>query len=209
MNTVISKGFVSISVLAFALAGCGGGLNKTPESAQNSQSAGTRTQVSSVQGQPPPAEAAAESHDYSYSGDEGSAPAPASAPAAEPQRSASAGSATRDRAAEKKSESFDVEQERPGLGTTWGETRSSRVSSAPFQRANPNNPFSVTSLHYNDSSGINAMLRGASLVDFRVASVPAARGMVTVRSETLNQAGEVVQIMTARLVVPRRPVSVA
>lgn len=31
------------------------------------------------------------------------------------------------------------------------------------------------------------------------------RGMVTVRSETINQAGEVVQIMTARLVVPRRP----
>jgi acyl dehydratase len=33
------------------------------------------------------------------------------------------------------------------------------------------------------------------------------RGMVTVRSETLNQAGEVVQVMTARLVVPRRSVS--
>lgn len=32
------------------------------------------------------------------------------------------------------------------------------------------------------------------------------RGMITVRSETLNQRGEVVQIMTARLVVPRRPV---
>jgi acyl dehydratase len=31
------------------------------------------------------------------------------------------------------------------------------------------------------------------------------RGMVTVRTETLNQAGEAVQIMTARLVVPRRP----
>lgn len=30
------------------------------------------------------------------------------------------------------------------------------------------------------------------------------RGTVTVRSETLNQAGEVVQVMTARLVVPRR-----
>jgi acyl dehydratase len=29
--------------------------------------------------------------------------------------------------------------------------------------------------------------------------------MVTVRSETLNQNGEVVQVMTARLVVPRRP----
>lgn len=31
------------------------------------------------------------------------------------------------------------------------------------------------------------------------------RGMVTVRSETRNQQDEIVQIMTARLVVPRRP----
>jgi acyl dehydratase len=31
------------------------------------------------------------------------------------------------------------------------------------------------------------------------------RGMVTVRSETRNQRGEAVQILTARLVVPRRP----
>lgn len=30
------------------------------------------------------------------------------------------------------------------------------------------------------------------------------RGMVTVRSETRNQAGDVVQVMTAHLVVPRR-----
>lgn len=42
-----------------------------------------------------------------------------------------------------------------------------------------------------------------------IAAVPSRsrpeRGMVTVRSETRNQAGEVVQVMTARLVVPRRP----
>ncbi len=31
------------------------------------------------------------------------------------------------------------------------------------------------------------------------------RGMVTMRSETRNQHGDVVQILTARLVVPRRP----
>ncbi len=31
------------------------------------------------------------------------------------------------------------------------------------------------------------------------------RGMVTVRSETLNQRGEVAQAMTSKLVVPRRP----
>lgn len=35
------------------------------------------------------------------------------------------------------------------------------------------------------------------------------RGIVTVRSETRNQAGEVVQIMTSRLVVPRRKTEIA
>ena len=33
------------------------------------------------------------------------------------------------------------------------------------------------------------------------------RGMVTVRSETRNQRGEVVQVLTSKLVVPRRPPS--
>jgi len=32
------------------------------------------------------------------------------------------------------------------------------------------------------------------------------RGMVTLRSETRNQRGEVVQVLTAKLVVPRRPI---
>jgi acyl dehydratase len=31
------------------------------------------------------------------------------------------------------------------------------------------------------------------------------RGMVTVRTETLNQRGETVQVLTAKLIVPRRP----
>ena len=35
------------------------------------------------------------------------------------------------------------------------------------------------------------------------------RGTVTVRSETLNQKDEVVQVMTARLVVPRKPTALA
>lgn len=33
------------------------------------------------------------------------------------------------------------------------------------------------------------------------------QGMVTVRSETLNQHGETVQVLTAKLVVPRRPIA--
>jgi len=35
------------------------------------------------------------------------------------------------------------------------------------------------------------------------------RGMVTVRSETRNQKGEIVQVMVSKLVVPRRPIDMA
>jgi len=35
------------------------------------------------------------------------------------------------------------------------------------------------------------------------------RGMATLKSETRNQKGEVVQVLTAKLVVPRRAASVA
>ena len=43
------------------------------------------------------------------------------------------------------------------------------------------------------------------VIDAKVSASRPERGMVTVKSETRNQAGEVLQIMTARLVVPRRP----
>jgi hypothetical protein len=52
---------------------------------------------------------------------------------------------------------------RPGLGTSWGETRDSRVSSAPFERRDGDRPFTVTTINYNDWNGVRAMTRGASL----------------------------------------------
>jgi hypothetical protein len=45
----------------------------------------------------------------------------------------------------------------PGLATTFGERRHSRVSTAPFARANKMSPFAVGKLFYNDPSGIAAM----------------------------------------------------
>lgn len=49
-----------------------------------------------------------------------------------------------------------VERERSGLGTSWGETRSSRVSSAPFEREAPSSPLALTTLYYNDARGVAA-----------------------------------------------------
>ena len=74
------------------------------------------------------------------------------------------------------------ERERPGLGTTWGETRFSRVSSAPFQRAD-SQPIATAALFYNDESGVRAMARrtGHGFFDLRRNGVDLGRGAVTVQ----------------------------
>lgn len=78
--------------------------------------------------------------------EEAAAPSPASPPSAKAE-----------------SRALEAERdERPGLGTSWGETRSSRVSSAPFER-NESGPFAVLTLNYNDAAGVRAMTRSAAL----------------------------------------------
>jgi len=79
--------------------------------------------------------------------------------------------------AEKKAE------DRPGLGTTWGETRTSYVSNASFERADYSRPFAVVALKYNDDAGIQAMARrmGNAYASFDRSGVEAAQGAVSVR----------------------------
>lgn len=48
-------------------------------------------------------------------------------------------------------------QDRPGLGTRWGETRASHVADTYFHRANGNRAAAVASIYYNDAAGIRAM----------------------------------------------------
>jgi len=45
----------------------------------------------------------------------------------------------------------------------------------------------------------------SEIVDIKPSRSKPDRGIVVVRSETLNQRGEVVQVLTSKLVVPRRP----
>jgi hypothetical protein len=106
----------------------------------------------------------------SYRGADKSAPAPAAAPAARGEASASGDGAYE--AAPK--------DERPGLGTEWGETRESRVSSAPFERQDASTPLSTSSFFYNDESGVRAML-GSGYWDRRTDGISAARGAITIR----------------------------
>jgi len=48
--------------------------------------------------------------------------------------------------------------DRPGLGTSWGETVSAPVHFAPFQRASAA-PWTELALHYNDADGVLAHAR--------------------------------------------------
>ncbi|HMJ11060.1 MAG TPA: hypothetical protein VK524_06610 [Polyangiaceae bacterium] len=90
----------------------------------------------------------------------------------------SAGSALRRMEGERDRRAAD---ERPGLGTSWGETRFSRVSSEPFAREQPNRPFAVASLFYNDAQGVHAMARRAGFSDLESSSASVGGGMLTVR----------------------------
>lgn len=53
-----------------------------------------------------------------------------------------------------------VRNERPGLGTTWGEKRDSHVESTYFVRASRTRPISVSKTFYNNEEGAKAMLVG-------------------------------------------------
>lgn len=72
-------------------------------------------------------------------------------------------------------------RERPGLGTQWGDTRTSRVHEEPFERRSPHRPWASATLHYDDAEGVQAMLRGAALGSYALSDVSVARGAVSVR----------------------------
>jgi len=69
-------------------------------------------------------------------------------------------------------------QNRPGLGTEWGETRSSHISSAPFSRAD-SSPFALASLFYNDEQGSRAMASLAGFKQSSTGSVEVGNGVAT------------------------------
>jgi hypothetical protein len=47
--------------------------------------------------------------------------------------------------------------DRPGLGTKWGETRSSRITITPFERADWTHPIAGAAIYYNNEEGVRAM----------------------------------------------------
>jgi hypothetical protein len=148
----------------FLAVACGGG----------APYAGSRS-ASDESGPPPEAPAAeAPTAGLGYGQQSPMSAAPPSAPAAEESASgASPDFKASDRAVEA--------EQRPGLGTTWGETRDSRVSTAPFSREEPSSPFAIAQIHYNDAEGVRAMARRSGVAHFGDGASRVAGGALTVR----------------------------
>jgi len=50
--------------------------------------------------------------------------------------------------------------ERTGLGTSWGESRTSSIRLVSFEREDPLRPVTVVALHYDDADGVRAAAGG-------------------------------------------------
>ena len=70
--------------------------------------------------------------------------------------------------------------DRPGLGTQWGETRMSRISTVPFERADMGSPFATATLYYNDEEGARAMTSGSGFRRTPAGAFTIANGLVAV-----------------------------
>jgi len=88
----------------------------------------------------------------------GTAGAPPPPPAASPTAEASLES----RGSSSHWNAPEPPRDRPGLGTEWGETRESHIREVGFVRGEPDRPFAVAQLFYNDRQGIEALAAWAA-----------------------------------------------
>lgn len=78
--------------------------------------------------------------------------------------------------------------ERPGLGTQWGETRDSQITSVPFQRGDSANPFSTSVVYYNDEEGARAMATSTGFARTTGGLYPVANGALRIGLKDENGA---------------------
>ncbi len=70
---------------------------------------------------------------------------------------------------------------RPGLGTTWGETRDSKITTSPFVRADSKNAFATAALFYNDEEGARSMANASGFKRFSEGSIDVGGGVITAK----------------------------
>lgn len=109
-------------------------------------------------------------------------PAPAPPPGAAP-RSSSAG-ASADSSSRRFEPTTPAPESRPGLGTEFGEARTSRVHDVAFVREG-GRPFAVAALNYNDRRGVDALAANAARHD-SARSVSTGGGAVTISIRDAN-----------------------
>lgn len=72
-------------------------------------------------------------------------------------------------------------ESRPGLGTSWGATKTSHLSSAPFSRADFQTPFAMASLFYNNQDGAQAMASSSGFSQSSEGRADIGNGIATLR----------------------------
>jgi hypothetical protein len=151
----------SVLSLVLVLAGCGGAGASRPSDSPKS---------GGFQGSPAPVAA-----EPAGSSTEAAAPvtaAPSERPSARAESSPAPSKSSREPSADRAPDT------RPGLGTEWGETRSSRVHDVTFVR-DSNRPFASATIHYNDRRGVDALANLHASRDTR-RDVAAGSGAVTI-----------------------------
>jgi hypothetical protein len=164
MNTMRQVGLsaLGLAVLCGA-AGCAGA---APPSAMPAQTAATSADA--------PAYAGGSIAEPSLS-----SPSPA-APPPPPAASAMSEMAPRSPAKSERRAEAEPPRYRPGLGTQWGETRTSRISFVEFERADVGSPFATAALFYNDEEGARAMAAASGFRRTPAGLFTVAGGLVSV-----------------------------
>jgi hypothetical protein len=155
--------------LLLVLAGCGGASNSPP--AAKSADGAPRAQGFSggAPGDVQPSSTSPASPGFSGFPQAGQpAPPPAEAKSEESSR------ASREPAPES----------RPGLGTEWGETRSSRVHDVTFVR-DSSRPFAIATMNYNDRNGVQAMMNAKGVRDTS-RNISTGGGAITISLKDAN-----------------------
>ena len=116
-------------------------------------------------------------------GNKQAASAERSSPSSAPAQPGAFGG-TADSSSPRRSEPSPAPESRPGLGTEFGEARTSRVHDVSFVR-DAGRPFAIAALNYNDRKGVDALASVAARRD-SARSVATGGGAVTISIRDAN-----------------------
>jgi hypothetical protein len=174
-NAMVGKKLWMFVCLVLFLAGCAGGAGSPGVAAKSASTPSADSSYGAYPGGGAPAAEYAPSAGVQSEGM--STKSSAAAPPPSAPRSSSAG-ASADSSSRRFEPTTPAPETRPGLGTEFGEARTSRVHDVSFVRE-AGRPFAVAALNYNDRRGVDALASLASRRD-SARSVSTGGGAVTI-----------------------------